>query len=232
MVFCRFCGAENAEDNAFCKKCGKKINDAIYTDAERDLSKTEQEIAPREAITEQSGSDSGEISVRCPKCGKGNCQVVSKANVQVSGGGYNFWNGCCGRILLGPAGYLCGACGSGAKMSVQNETWFVCNQCGTEFMSKQSALNNAVLAMRSAVLYTVFLTIGFLMFRDERGSFGISAICALIVVCIWGGIPISVTQSTGRSMKELFSSEERRSFWLKFIGYLALGLAVGCFFAP
>lgn len=61
----------------------------------------------------------------CPKCGSENVQFLTSA----SGGGYKVGKGLCGYMILGPLGFLCGACGSGIK---SNEFW-ICNKCGYKF---------------------------------------------------------------------------------------------------
>lgn len=61
----------------------------------------------------------------CPKCGSENVQF----STNTSGGGYKAGSGCCGYMILGPLGLLCGACGSG---STTTEFW-ICNQCGHRF---------------------------------------------------------------------------------------------------
>ncbi len=66
----------------------------------------------------------------CPKCGSENVQYSTKT----SGGGYSTGNGCCGYMLLGPLGLLCGACGSGTE----TEEFWICNDCGQKF-SKEKA---------------------------------------------------------------------------------------------
>lgn len=68
-------------------------------------------------------------SIQCPVCGGKHLQAVSETNT--TGGGYNAGNGCCGYILLGPLGILCGACGSQTKTT--NRTFFICMDCGHKF---------------------------------------------------------------------------------------------------
>lgn len=54
----------------------------------------------------------------CPKCGSKNIHVGKK--------GYDAGGGCCGAILLGPIGLLCGADGA-------NKLVKTCLKCGKEF---------------------------------------------------------------------------------------------------
>lgn len=54
----------------------------------------------------------------CPKCGSKNIHIGKK--------GYSAGGGCCGAILLGPIGLLCGADGA-------NKLVKTCLKCGKEF---------------------------------------------------------------------------------------------------
>ena len=49
--------------------------------------------------------------MKCPNCGSENCQFI--ATTETHGKSFSFSNACCGSILLGPIGILCGACGTG-----------------------------------------------------------------------------------------------------------------------
>jgi phage FluMu protein Com len=63
---------------------------------------------------------------RCPKCGSTNIQVVSQMKTK----GFGCGKGCCGAILLGPFGWLCGLCGMGEGKSKITR---VCAACGKQF---------------------------------------------------------------------------------------------------
>jgi tellurium resistance protein TerD len=59
---------------------------------------------------------------KCPKCGSRHITLDKK--------GYEVGNGCCGAILLGPIGLLCGAVGA-------NDKKMVCMSCGHEWDLKK-----------------------------------------------------------------------------------------------
>lgn len=67
--------------------------------------------------------------MKCPKCESENCQYVSTTKTTRSG--FDFGDACCGTILMGPIGVLCGLCG----MSTETETkeYWVCHNCGQKF---------------------------------------------------------------------------------------------------
>ena len=58
--------------------------------------------------------------MKCPNCGSENCQFI--ATTETHGKSFSFSNACCGSILLGPIGILCGACGTGVH-SKTHEYW-------------------------------------------------------------------------------------------------------------
>lgn len=66
----------------------------------------------------------------CPKCGSENTQFAANT----SGRGYDAGNGCCGYMLLGPLGLLCGACAS----KTETEEFWVCNNCGHKFSDNEA----------------------------------------------------------------------------------------------
>ncbi len=65
----------------------------------------------------------------CPKCGANNSQIINE--VYTKGKDFSASKGCCGAILMGPIGILCGACGKG-KQTYNSQFW-VCNTCGNRW---------------------------------------------------------------------------------------------------
>lgn len=68
-------------------------------------------------------------SVTCPRCGGMDCQPINETYTK--GGGYDAGSGCCGYLLFGPLGLLCGACGSESRTT--NVLYWVCKNCGHKF---------------------------------------------------------------------------------------------------
>lgn len=67
--------------------------------------------------------------MRCPHCQGEHCTIINE--VTTTGKDYSASKGCCGAILLGPLGLLCGACGEGRQ--IHNENYWVCSDCGYKF---------------------------------------------------------------------------------------------------
>jgi len=130
-------------------------------------------------------------------------------------------------ILLGPAGLLCGACGSGTKTEVRSETWFVCQKCGTEFMSKRSILEKAFTAMRSSALYTAFLSFGIGIEWGGPNAFWTTILCGVIILGLWGSVIGAVEKSAGQDINDFLTSDEQTTFYGRYFLYLAAGLVLG-----
>ena len=67
--------------------------------------------------------------LHCPKCGSTNCTPVVETST--SGKDFSAGKGCCGWVILGPIGILCGACGKGKKTT--STTYWMCSGCGNKF---------------------------------------------------------------------------------------------------
>ncbi len=67
--------------------------------------------------------------MKCSKCGSENCQIINETTSK--GKDFSASKGCCGAILMGPIGLLCGACGKGKQM--KNKNYWVCNNCGNKW---------------------------------------------------------------------------------------------------
>lgn len=67
--------------------------------------------------------------MKCPKCGNENLQATTETSSK--GKDFSATKGCCGAILMGYIGILCGACGQGKK--INSTTYWMCPQCGHKF---------------------------------------------------------------------------------------------------
>ena len=65
----------------------------------------------------------------CPRCGADNSSVINETTT--TGKDFSAGKGCCGAILFGPIGVLCGACGNGKQ--INNQAYYVCNNCGNKW---------------------------------------------------------------------------------------------------
>ena len=95
------------------------INQAGYPDTNQTVNNINQGFA-----TNTTG-------FRCPSCGGANCTPIVESST--SGRDFSAGKGCCGAMILGPIGILCGACGKGKQ--VTSTTYWICHNCGKKFQA-------------------------------------------------------------------------------------------------
>ena len=72
--------------------------------------------------------------MKCPNCGSENCQYIT--TTETHGGGIRWGDACCGTMLLGPVGILCGFCGS--EVHTHTKEYWICNSCGRRFSQSEA----------------------------------------------------------------------------------------------
>ncbi len=68
----------------------------------------------------------------CPKCKCNVCQLITET--KTTGKDFSAGDGCCGYMIFGPIGILCGLCGADKKTVTKN--YWVCTNCGHKFKAK------------------------------------------------------------------------------------------------
>lgn len=67
--------------------------------------------------------------MRCPNCGSNSITCIVDKNTTSKN--FNGFDACCGVILFGWPGLLCGLCDTGTKTNTK--TTNICNDCGRRF---------------------------------------------------------------------------------------------------
>ena len=67
--------------------------------------------------------------MRCPKCGSEQVQLITETTTE--GKDFSGEKGCCGYLVFGPLGLLCGACGEGKQ--TRSTSYWVCHACGRKW---------------------------------------------------------------------------------------------------
>jgi len=67
--------------------------------------------------------------MRCPNCNSDHVQFATKT----SGSSFGSGEACCGFLLMGPLGLLCGFCGS----DVSTDEFWICQECGHKFSNSE-----------------------------------------------------------------------------------------------
>ena len=106
---CKYCENEINDNVKYCPHCGKLL----------------EEVVTAEIISQsQNYQNDNNDYVHCPKCGSTNVHFVSRSQSQ----GFNATNACCGYLMCGPIGLLCGV-----NNDQEIETVRKCMNCGHEF---------------------------------------------------------------------------------------------------
>lgn len=184
---CQHCGAENPDTARFCRECGKTI--------EQEQPDTKASNSVPTAIHRDTV---------CPHCGGENCQPMMRNVTKIKNSGYSWTSGCCGMLLMGPFGLLCGLCSTGSKVDTKNETVWVCQTCGKEHLSQKSALDRA--QIRAASYVMPILLIALLLsgwYHNGNLPWPIPLTWAFSPLFAWGIIDDEVSKELGYPFKEM-----------------------------
>lgn len=159
-MFCKYCGKQLSDGSRFCKYCGKALagaanaaaaperedraadrktaiaaaapaaQGAVRAAAPQTVAADTQKNRPAVAVENvQPNTASALKRMRCPQCGSEDLQYVT----YTQNTNYGVTKGCCGFILMGPLGLLCGLC----DKSSQTYEYWVCRNCGAKITNKE-----------------------------------------------------------------------------------------------
>lgn len=115
MKRCIYCGRDNDEKREFCKYCGEALNQSEYADYQS----PEVEVVDDHEKTHSHENH----TIKCPRCGSSKIFLVTKES-----GGFDGSNACCGYLLFGPFGLLCGLASDRESVTARK-----CQNCGYKF---------------------------------------------------------------------------------------------------
>jgi|GEM_PF-1135123 len=116
---CPTCGYQNVDDNDYCASCGSKF--APIPQSQNIVNAVPvTQVPPKDASAPKEDDD----VIHCPNCGSKNVNFVTSE----TGTDFDKSNACCGYILLGPLGLLCGINDKKAIKTVRK-----CMKCGHVF---------------------------------------------------------------------------------------------------
>lgn len=183
-MFCHECGTQIPEGVKFCYKCGAKVVEDINGNT-ANLNTTD--IQTLEPSNIEMLENPNRSRIECPNCHSLNLIPVSETQTYVSGSGYGVGKGCCGYILLGPLGLLCGLCGTGATSQTTTSTWWVCKDCGNKFRdpkeieaAKKTSWNLCLaLAISFLVIFSLNFIAGIALYGE--GGISVSSVLGMII---------------------------------------------------
>lgn len=121
-IICSTCGYQCSDDNEFCPNCGSKLSQNAQS--QNNKMPIEPTVIQPQPQTAYSAPKEDDDVVRCPKCGSKNINFVTTE----TSSNFDKSNACCGYILLGPLGLLCGVNDKKTHTTVRK-----CMKCGHEF---------------------------------------------------------------------------------------------------
>lgn len=221
---CPYCDSEIQDDAKYCEMCGMPLN---MIERRPTRIQTPTSIPEPIQFTYEELVQQGD----CPNCGAPFADCVPLVKTTVSGsGGYSLFSGCCGTVLLGPLGILCGL--RKQRLTTSNKTWWACRKCGKEFLERDAALDFA----DSAIINVAGTTFAFsILWEVIFALFGyndwVRNIALLMIVGSWIALPEGIAQATGYSLKQLMVNEERKNYYIKCVVFgiisVVIGLVVG-----
>lgn len=109
------------------------ISELVFRDNLAPVVQSAQPVNVQIEIAEPKKEEGG---ISCPNCGSKNIQLIQEQSTK--GKDFSGTKGCCGVLLLGPIGVLCGSCGGGKKLRTSN--FWLCNNCGNKFKVKKQKM--------------------------------------------------------------------------------------------
>lgn len=225
---CPYCGYENDVGAVNCEMCEMPLLQLSRKQPQTRQAVPQTSKAERPIRRHQPEDSFGLPSVGCPNCGSplSDCAPIVKTTVKSSGGGYGLFSGCCGTILLGPLGLLCGL--RKQTITSTNQTWWVCRKCGKEFVEKEAAREIADSVLMSSVVMTgVIAIIWQVVFALAGYSSWVRNIALLAIAGTWMVLPERVKETTGYTMQQLMVHEERVEFYKKCAFYGVIAFFIG-----
>lgn len=179
------CGKKNYEESCFCIQCGENLkqtkntieqtnNNQIHAQFNQQNNNKEQFIqscnyqSQQQLATKNNYQNQQDIihnlsedilnnDTMCKKCGHGGCvpNTVTNTKVNTKSG---FTEACCGMLIFGPIGILCGLCGHSTSVSQSSKTWWNCANCGSKHVSKANAdasLNQIITSVYLAIICAI-----------------------------------------------------------------------------
>ena len=168
----------------------------------------------------------------CPFCGADNCQPMQKTTTETSVKGYGWGSGCCGMLLLGPFGLLCGLCGAGSKSKTSSELWWTCMKCGKQHLALADGLKKWDNSVSMLLVSACMLGIFFLIVRYmELGIIGLILELGFVIAPPLGlcGLHEEVSEELGVPILDYLTPEQKKTSLWTALGAMAIVLIIGLF---
>lgn len=197
-----------------------------------------QEIAQKlnhEGKTVFNTTEEAQNDTNCPFCGADNCQPMYKTTAETKTKNYSWESGCCGMLLLGPFGLLCGFCGAGSKEKTSSELWWTCMKCGKQHLAVSDGLKKwdnfvsmlPVSACTPGILFLIihYLGLGIIGLILEIG-------CIFLPVVAIYGVLEEISEELGVSVIDYLSPGQAKKCLWSTLGAMAIVFVIGFWGMP
>lgn len=215
--------AADAESSAFDNAADQQENASVKEIA-RELKNVGNIVLN---ATEETRNDT-----HCPFCGANNCQPIHKTTAETSSKNYSWSSGCCGMLLLGPFGLLCGLCGASSKSKISSELWWTCMKCGKQHLAMSDGLKKwdqfvSRLPVNVCTVGILFLIVRYL----DLGIIGLLLKLIFIVappVALYA-LHEEISEELGIPLIDYLSPERKKKCLWTLLGSTGVVLAIGFF---
>lgn len=239
---CQRCGKENKPDSKFCQYCGQTLstdfpeNSTATPTASACDSESSDDVAPAVVQFLKGLNSDDRESVRndtvCPFCGEPGCQFTQRNTASVTSKHYHWIKACCGMLLLGPFGLLCGLCGTGSNTDLKSELWWVCHKCGKQHISVSEAIKKWEVVCDRMWSATLTASLLFIIAKWYL-EWGLIAFLVALFPTLWlYESHNEISEDLGDPLIRFLPSEQKKSSFGSLILCTILVVAVGQFGFP
>lgn len=168
----------------------------------------------------------------CPFCGADSCQPMQKTTTETTTKGYGWGSGCCGMLLLGPFGLLCGLCGASSKSKTSSELWWTCLKCGKQHLALADGLKKWDHSISMFPISACMLGIFFLIVHYwGLGIIGLVFEIIFLLLPLGGlyALHEEISEELGFSILDYLTPEQKKkSVWIA-LASMAIVLIIGLF---
>ncbi len=212
----------------YCRKCGAELDDKMVVCPY--CAEPTQHHAAQTVDNTQEGHSTNKDTI-CPHCNTMGCTPLQKNTTKITNSNFNWSSGCCGLLLMGPFGLLCGLCGKGTKVDIQNETWWICMKCGRQHISRDDAVEKGKKMLYSSItLGALIAFLAYIILQSYNfGMFFVALVSAITPIILWYRIREQLSGELGVDIMSVLTSEEKKECKVLLIASFVVTVIVGLF---
>lgn len=211
-------GSQNGSENQAGKQNDTENNSKTFREIAHEIKKELTDLINEKEETRNDAA--------CPFCGEENCQPVQKSIIETRQKNYGWGSGCCGMLLFGPFGLLCGLCGSGSKTKTSSELWWTCPKCGKQHLALADALNKWETMLGGLLTNSLLVAAIFAVLRwFDIGILTVLVVLGSFVIPIMGivGMHQELSEEFGGPISDYLSPDQKKAcLWVVLIAIIII----------